>query len=57
MYNNKADCKNIHNNNCTKEKIAAEKQQKKKSLRISPEKVFETGKSYKGTSYHNKNKK
>ena len=52
MYTCKADCANIHKNNNTKEKIAAEKQQKKKSLRISTEKVFETGKSY-----HNKNKK
>jgi hypothetical protein len=51
MYNNKTDCKNIHNNSNCKEKIAAEKQQKKKSLRIPTEKVFETGKSY------NKNKK
>jgi len=25
MYHTKADCANIHNNNCTKEKIAAEK--------------------------------
>ena len=57
MYHNKADCANIHKNNCTKEKIAAEKQKKKKSLRIPTETLFETVKSYKGTSYHNKNKK
>ena len=54
MYHNKADCANIHKNNCTKEKIAAEKQKKKKSLRIPTQTLFETGKSYKGTSYHNK---
>ena len=46
MYTCKADCANIHKNNNTKEKIAAEKQQKKKSLRIPIEKVFETNKSY-----------
>lgn len=58
MYHTKQDCANIHNNSCTKEKIAAEIQKKKKSLRIPMEKVFETGgKTYKGTSYHNKNKK
>ena len=43
MYHTKADCANIHNNNCTKEKIGAEKQKKKASLRIPMEKVFETG--------------
>ncbi len=43
MYHTKQDCSNIHNNNCTKEKIAAEKQKKKASLRIPMEKVFETG--------------
>jgi hypothetical protein len=45
MYHTKADCANIHNNNCTKEKIAAEKQKKKASLRIPMEKVFEGGKT------------
>jgi len=42
MYHNKADCVNIHKNNCTKEKIAAEKQKKKASLRIPTETLFET---------------
>jgi len=54
MYHTKQDCANIHSDKHTKEKIAAEIQKKKKSLRIPMEKVFETGKSYKGTSYHNK---
>ena len=55
MYHNKADCANIHSDKHCKEKIAAEIQKKKKSLRIPMEKVFETGaKTYKGTSYHNK---
>ena len=44
MYHCKTDCENIHKNAHTKEKIAADKQKKKKSLRIPTEKVFETGK-------------
>lgn len=44
MYHTKAECANIHNDKNVKEKIAAEKQKKKASLRIPIEKVFETGK-------------
>lgn len=47
MYHCKADCENIHKNIHTKEKIAADKQKKKKNLRIPTEKVFETGKKNK----------
>jgi len=43
MYHTKAECANIHNDKNCKEKIAAEKQKKKASLRIPIEKVFETG--------------
>jgi hypothetical protein len=57
MYTCKSDCANIHKNIFVKEAIGAEVPKKKKSLRIPTEKLFETGKSYKGTSYHNKNKK
>lgn len=47
MYHTKADCANIHSDKNCKEKIAAEKQKKKASLRIPMEKVFETGKQNK----------
>jgi hypothetical protein len=42
MYNCSKDCKSIHNNSFVKEKIAAEKPMKKKTLRIPTEKLFDT---------------